>query len=98
MRDDMFCGGKISLYQKAEEYVLAIMQGRDDETRIQLHRDLCAYYGLKPSDTRHITDNLPIPSDPYAERESATIAKCASIITNEFHALSMRKGGAECVR
>lgn len=85
--------GRCSLYGKAEEYVIAIMQGVSDERRVYLHKKLAELYDLKPSETRHITDNLPIPTDPYAERASATIAKCAGIITNEFSVLQRRKNG-----
>lgn len=82
---------KCSLYEKAEEYVRAIVDGVDDERRVHLHRKLAEYYGLKPSETRIITDNLPIPIDPYAERESVTVAKCASLITNAFAELHRAK-------
>ena len=89
--DQIFCGGRISLYEKAKEYVLAIVSECNDETRIYLHENLAAYYGLKPSETRHITDNLPIPTDFYTRDSEETIAKCASIITNEFEELRRRK-------
>lgn len=89
--DRMFCGGKISLYEKAKEYVLAIVSDCNDETRIYLHENLAAYYGLKPSETRHITDNLPIPTDCYTRDSEETIEKCASIITNESEELRRRK-------
>lgn len=82
---------KCSLYEKAEEYVRAIVNGVDDERRVHLHRELAEYYGLKPSETRIVTDNLPIPIDPYAERESVTVAKCASLITNAFAELQKAK-------
>ena len=75
---------KCTLWEKAQEYVAAIVNGVDDERRVYLHEDLAALYGLKPSETRIITDNLPIPIDPYPERESVTINKCASLITNAF--------------
>ena len=75
---------KCTLWEKAQEYVVAIVNGVDDERRVHLHEELAALYGLKPSETRIITDNLPIPIDPYAERESVTINKCASLITNAF--------------
>lgn len=79
--------GHCSLYEKAVEYCCAVIQGRDDEDRVYLHKELAALYGLEPSETRHITDNLPIPMDPYAETFSETLAKCASLITNEFQKL-----------
>lgn len=75
---------KCTLWEKAQEYVVAIVNGVDDERRVYLHEELAALYGLEPSETRFITDNLPIPIDPYAERESVTINKCASLITNAF--------------
>lgn len=81
-------------YDKAVEYVNAIMQEHPDEVRVILHKQLAALYGLKPSETRHITDNLPIPMDPYAETFSETLAKCATLITNEFQKLKdMKEGG-----
>lgn len=83
--------GKCSLYEKAKEYVIAIMQGVNDERRVYLHKELAALYGLKPSETRFITDNLPIPTDPYAERTSVTIAKCVSAISNGFAELQRAK-------
>ena len=89
--DQIFCGGKISLWEKAKEYVVAIVSECSDDTRLYLHEKLAAYYGLKPSDTRHITDNLPIPVDFYDRQTEATIAKCASIITNDFEELRRRK-------
>ena len=85
--------GKCSLYEKAKEYVIAIMQGVDDERRVYLHKELAALYGLEPSETRFITDNLPIPMDPYAETFDQTLAKCASTITNEFQRLKDLKDG-----
>lgn len=89
--------GHCSLYDKAVEYVYAVIHGRDDEERVELHRELSALYGLKPSETRHITDNLPIPTDPYAERFEQTLAKCASTITNEFQKLKDIKDGGRYV-
>lgn len=83
--------GKCSLYEKAKEYVIAIMEGVDDERRVYLHKELAALYGLEPSETRFITDNLPIPMDPYVERTSVTIAKCASAISNGFAELQRAK-------
>ena len=83
--------GKCSLYEKAKEYVQAIIDGVDDERRVYLHEELAAYYGLKPSETRFITDNLPIPMDPYAELTSYTITKCASLITNAFAEIQRAK-------
>ena len=83
--------GKCSLYEKAKEYVIAIMQGIDDERRVYLHKELAALYGLEPSETRFITDNLSIPMDPYAEHTSVTIAKCASAISNGFAELQRAK-------
>lgn len=86
--------GHCSLYEKAVEYCYAVIHGRDDEDRVYLHKELAALYGLDPSETRHITDNLPIPMDPYAETFSETLAKCASKITNEFQKLKdMKEGG-----
>ena len=83
--------GGCSLHDKAEEYVRAIIDGVDDERRVHLHRELAALYGLKPSETRIITDNLPIPIDPYAERDSVTVAKCAAAISNGFAELQRAK-------
>ena len=85
--------GHCSLYDKAVEYCYAVIQGRDDEDRVYLHKELAALYGLEPSETRHITDNLPIPMDPYAETFDQTLAKCASTITNEFQRLKDLKDG-----
>lgn len=87
---------KCTLWEKAQEYVVAIVNGVDDERRVYLHEELAALYGLKPSETRIITDNLPIPIDPYAERESVTINKCASLITNAFAEIrNAKKEGRE---
>ncbi len=83
--------GRCTLQDKAEEYVWAIINGVDDERRVYLHRELAALYGLKPSETRIITDNLPIPIDPYAERNSVTVAKCAAAINNGFAELQRAK-------
>ena len=82
-------------YDKAVEYVNAIMQGHPDEVRVILHKQLAAMYGLKPSETRHITDNLPIPMEPCAEEFDDTLAKCATLITNEFQKLRDIKGGGD---
>ena len=87
--------GHCTLYDKAVEYVNAIIQGHPDEVRVILHRQLAALYGLKPSETRHITDNLPIPMDPYAEKFGETLAKCASLITNEFQKIKDEKDRKE---
>ena len=89
--------GHCSKYEKAVEYCYAVIQGRDDEDRVYLHKDLAALYGLDPSETRHITDNLPIPMDPYAETFDETLAKCASTITNEFQKLKDMKDGGRYV-
>ncbi len=70
--------GHCSLYEKAVEYCCAVIQGRDDEDRVYLHKELAALYGLEPSETRHITDNLPIPMDPY-ERPSNSGGRGPSI-------------------
>lgn len=83
--------GGCSLQDKAEEYVWAIINGVDDERRVYLHKELAALYDLKPSETRNITDNLPIPIDPYAERDSVTVAKCAAAINNGFAELQRAK-------
>lgn len=89
--------GHCSKYEKAVEYVYAIIHGREDEYRIELHEKLAALYNLSPRETRHITDNLPIPMDPYAETFSQTLNKCASIITNEFKKLQdMKEGNIKC--
>lgn len=85
--------GHVSKYEKAVEYCYAVIHGRDDEERIELHKQLAALYDLKPSETRHITDNLPIPMDPYAETFDETLAKCASLITNEFQKIKDLKDG-----
>ena len=85
--------GRCSLYEKAVEYCYAVIHGWDNEERVELHKKLAALYNLKPSETRHITDNLPIPMDPYAETFDETLAKCASTITNEFQRLKDIKDG-----
>ena len=77
--------------KKQKNMLLPSCQGIDDDRRTYIHTELASLYGLKPSETRFITDNLPIPTDPYAESNSVTIVKCASAITNGFAEIQRAK-------
>lgn len=77
-------------YGLAQQYVNAVMNCKDED-RIYLHQRLCDLHNLDKSETRFLTDNLPIPTDFYAETTMQTINKCASLIVDTFSELERVK-------